>query len=713
MAAGRGLPQFQTILVGREDDIVAVMARLGSYRVVTLVGFGGTGKTRLAIEVGHQWAAEPGRSAHFVDLTADDDLLASLGDAIGLPPGKLAGETSPFPAIAKHLGDRPVLIVMDNCEHVIDDAARTVAALRDECPSVSVLATSREPLELAGESVHQLGVLSQPEAVRLMNERAESTGVPDLDPDVVPRLVAAVDGLPLGIELAVARLRQMSGADLAAALEADVDALQGRRRSREQGAAERSGRHATLRSLIAWSYDLLDADERTLLLRLSTLHAPWNRTTAALLTPDLDPHLLDELIAKSLVSMDRSGTFRMLESVRQFCASVLADDSATAAAADDALVDWALHFAPPVDSAARLVFDPQRTRELNEQSANLQAALEAAGRRSRHDDRAALVTGLWPLVVDVRARRWFDGEVLTALEHATVPATREILIRLAFQGQVGDHIDATRQEQLIRHLEGIDPDRRSPVWGVVRAGEAVGELVAARLLGGDQEPVRAKLRATIDLATESHHTLDRAISGVFLSFSHLLDAEGALARTEAMQAADWGRACNFVPLVGLAEAALALGWLFDGEVGAALDASTAALPLGENARWESSIRAVHVHALERAGHATEARRQTAELISLVLDDMNPFLVFDAIAAVAALHAGTRDLAAARAALDQSSVSRTPLTTAILVHTADAIEFDLGLDRFAAAFDPDAFAARGRRAAEFLRAERAALDEMVA
>lgn len=697
--AGRGLPSYPTSLVGREEDLATVTERLESHRIVTVVGFGGTGKTRVAVEAGQRWARRPGRRAWFVDLTAADDPLLAIGDAIGLSPTKLDGARSPVTSVARHLGDTPTLLLLDNCEHVIDAAADLASALRDESDSIVVLATSREPLELAGEYVHPLGELGPPDAARLLVERAATAGIDDLSADVVTRLVGAVDALPLGIELVSARLRQVPPHELAAALADDLDALRSRRRSRDRLDAGRSARHADLRAVIEWSYRLLDPDERTLLQRLSRLPAPWPRTAAARLAPELDDDLVEELVAKSLLVVGGNGTtYRMLESVRQYGAGRLDEDPEAAAAADHALVDWATEVAPPVSSVAGLVFDPQRVRELDEQSANLRVALRSAARLGRHHDQAAIVTGLWPMVIDARARRWYDREVADALATAPDGATKEILVRLSLQGQIGEFVDADRKVELVETLERADPDHRSPVWAVVETMDAAADIIVTRVTGGDREPIRQRLAAVIADADRTGHVLDRAVAELFLCFSHVLDRETDPARALAERAGASARACNFVPLAALADAALAYAGRGDD---ADVDLARRAVVLGQNARWETSILAIEAVVLRRADRPEEASRALDGLVARARDDGSPFLIFDALATSALLAAVDGDRDDALEALSRSSITRTPLTMAILLEAAALLGVDPPIEGLAAVFDPVAFAERARAAEDHL------------
>ena len=242
-----------------------------------------------------------------------------MADAIGIPSGRITSERDAFDTIVGFLGPAPVLLLVDNCEHVIDAAAATCDALIEAGAAVRILATSREALELDGEAVYALGSLENRLALDLLQHRAAAVGAPRIAPDIARRLCDRVENMPLGIELVVARLRQIDAGELVAALDQNLDELRSRRRGGDE-------RHATMRSLIEWSYELLAEPERTLLLRLSQLAAPWRRSTAGVMGSDLAPELLDGLVAKSLVMPAPAGHLRILEPIRQYCADVMTRD---------------------------------------------------------------------------------------------------------------------------------------------------------------------------------------------------------------------------------------------------------------------------------------------------------------------------------------------------------------------------------------------------
>ncbi|GAB2850761.1 BTAD domain-containing putative transcriptional regulator [Lentzea nigeriaca] len=237
------LPAAVGSFVGRDEDLARLADLLRDNRLVTLTGFGGVGKTRLALSHAASVA-----EAWFVELDSAAEPLAALDAALG--PNPLATP------VFSRLGSS--LVVLDNCEHVVDAAAALCVRMLAEAPDVRVLATSREPLGIPGEVVHPVAPLDPDHAVRLFSARVGAA----LDADVVRRVCVALDGIPLALELAAARARSLS----AAQLEARVDS---RLRLLDRGSRTGPARHRTLRAVIDWSWELLDDAERMLLARLA------------------------------------------------------------------------------------------------------------------------------------------------------------------------------------------------------------------------------------------------------------------------------------------------------------------------------------------------------------------------------------------------------------------------------------------------------------
>ncbi|MGW2276070.1 BTAD domain-containing putative transcriptional regulator [Streptomyces yangpuensis] len=333
-----GLASF----VGRDDDLARIASLVSAFRLTTLTGPGGAGKTRLAVQSARPlldrfpdgiWLVE------LAPLSTDADLVPAVLNALALREhGPAAGD--PLDRLTAALRTRTALLVLDNCEHLIEAAAATADRLLGECPGLRVLATSREPLGLTGEALWPVGPLPLPPgdadaaralsyaAVRLLNDRAVAArpgfAVTDGTAAAVTRICRALDGMPLAIELAAARLRTMSAEQLAARLD-------DRFRLLTSGARSAPRQHRTLRAVVDWSWELLSEPERALLRRLSAF--PGGATVEAAEgvcaggpVEEADVlGLLASLADKSLLVTDGDGRHRMLETIRAYGLDRLAE----------------------------------------------------------------------------------------------------------------------------------------------------------------------------------------------------------------------------------------------------------------------------------------------------------------------------------------------------------------------------------------------------
>ena len=321
------LPLQLTSFVGRADELAAVARVLAESRLVTLTGVGGVGKTRLAMQVAAELLPQFADGAWLCELAAAADgvLMAhTVADAIG---ARQRDGRSMADSVVEFLRDRELLLVFDNCEHLLGDAAELTSAILRQCPRVRVLATSREALDVMGEQVVRLGSLPIPpvvaklsvvtssEAVRLFVDRATSArsgftlGGANLD--AVAEICRRLDGIPLAIELAAARVAAMTPADISAHLDERFRLLTGGRRSRVE-------RHQTLRATLEWSYGLLDATERAVFDRLGVFVGSFDADAAEAVVGDdelehwdvLDA--LTGLVRKSMIVADAAddGTTR-------------------------------------------------------------------------------------------------------------------------------------------------------------------------------------------------------------------------------------------------------------------------------------------------------------------------------------------------------------------------------------------------------------------
>ncbi|ANZ40723.1 hypothetical protein BBK82_36755 [Lentzea guizhouensis] len=309
-APHRGVPAQLTSFVGRDEDLRRVVKWLGENRLVTLIGPGGTGKTRLAVETA---AREPGEVA-FVDLSATTDVARAVLDGAGLrEAGLLSAPVSVEDRLLGALRTRSVLLVVDNCEHVVDEAARVLGAVLSHCPQVRVLATSREPLGITGETLSPVAALDDEAAARLFLDRARAVRPGfTADPGVVTQICRGLDGIALAIELAAARVRSLPVSEIATRLD-------DRFRLLSKGSRTAAPRHRTLHAVVEWSWDLLTDAERDLAARFTVFSGGAGLDGVTAVTGS-DVDTLTSLVDKSLVEVvgDR---YRMLDTIRAFCAS--------------------------------------------------------------------------------------------------------------------------------------------------------------------------------------------------------------------------------------------------------------------------------------------------------------------------------------------------------------------------------------------------------
>ncbi|MEV4335697.1 BTAD domain-containing putative transcriptional regulator [Streptomyces sp. NPDC049590] len=472
--APSNLPASLTPLIGRRDALDGVAALLRATRLVTLTGPGGVGKTRLAVAaadalVGGPSAAELPDGAWFVEFSgvrggAAADLAqvvaASLGISDHAPsavPVSGTGTRSPAHHLAAVLRDRRTLLVLDNCEHVVDAAAELATLLLRTAPGLRVLATSQEPLGLPGEEVFLVEPLPTDDAVRLFTQRAAAAApgfslapdaCDDADRAAVTEICRRLDGIPLALELAATRVRALGVRELAARLGDRFQLLTSGRR----GAPERQ---QTLRAVIDWSWELLSAPERIVLRRLAAFSDGCDLRAAEAVCagdgvagPEV-PDLVTRLVDRSLVVVvagPAGPRYRLLESVAAYATERLHEMEDLAAVRDRHLRHY-LALAERAEPELRGPGQRSWLARLDAESGNLRAALDEAVRRAAAgdpDQAARLATALawWWLLRGrlAQARR----SLRAVLDTAPSAGRGELaLLHTAFALLTGDRDPAT------------------------------------------------------------------------------------------------------------------------------------------------------------------------------------------------------------------------------------------------------------------------------
>jgi predicted ATPase/class 3 adenylate cyclase len=408
------LPRQVTTFVGRERELASLAVMVLERPLVTLTGVGGVGKTRLALQVADMVAPEFRDGTWLCELAPVTDPEA-VWDTLATSLGVQRNPSRPIDALLlDYLRPKRLLVVLDNCEHLLDSVARVVDAITRTSPDLAIVATSREGLAVAGEqvvAVPALGVprgddgdLADSDAVRLFVDRAR-----DVQPDfalttdnaeAVAQLCRRLDGIPLAIELAAARVRTLTPDDLVARLDQRFRLL-------TRGSRAALERHQTLRNTVDWSYNLLSEDEQVALNRLSVFPGSCNLEAAeAILAPDdeLDAiDVLSQLVDKSLVSADDDAggrRYRLLETIRQYAAERLETSGDTARlrrAHEEYFVAFAERAGPRLRDRHQVEWAAKLTREVE----NLRAALDWAVEEQSADHALRLVAPLMVTAIPV------------------------------------------------------------------------------------------------------------------------------------------------------------------------------------------------------------------------------------------------------------------------------------------------------------------------
>ncbi|MCD9874329.1 AfsR/SARP family transcriptional regulator [Streptomyces guryensis] len=432
-----------TSFVGREADIEAIRGDLAAARLVTLLGPGGAGKTRLSQEAAEavRYAARDG--VWLAELAPVDDpdavpeaVLTAVGAretvlyGAGAEAMRAAGaerHDDPVERLTEHCGRRRMLIVLDNCEHVVDAAARLVEELLERCPQLTVLATSREPLGVPGELLRPVEPLPEPVAMRLLADRGAAARAGfrvDEDPEACAEICRRLDGLPLAIELAAARLRMLTPRQIA-------DRLDDRFRLLTSGSRTVLPRQQTLRAVVDWSWELLDEEEREVLRRLSVFAGGCDLAAAEAVCGPAALEALGSLVDKSLVVAAPSGDggmrYRLLETVAEYAGEHL-DETGRRPETERAHLTYYRELARTTDPLLRGPGQLAAIGLLEREYENLRTALRHAVAERDEQEGLCLILSLawyWQMRdARIEARNWCAEVMALGPDPFTAPARR-------------------------------------------------------------------------------------------------------------------------------------------------------------------------------------------------------------------------------------------------------------------------------------------------
>ncbi len=510
------LPAEPPDLIGRDEALAEVAATLSNPRIVTLVGPGGVGKTSLALSAAHRVAREFTDGAWLAELAsvADPETVADvLATILGVQQRQ---DLTVIQRLVEYLRPKRLLLVMDNCEHLVDAVARLVDAVARECPKVRVLATSREPLDVDREHVYAVAPLAPAPSAALFVTRATAAAPgfarTDGDAAAVTDVCRRLDGLPLAVELAASRMRSLSPSEVAERLPARFGLL----RSTKRLVTER---HRTLRAVVDWSYDLLDRDQRRVFDRLSVFAGSFQLAAAERVAGDAV--LLAELVDKSMVMATREGDatrYALLETLRAYGRERLAERGETG----DAQREHAAFYVAFAEDAGQRLRGPSTARWADAITRELDD-LRAAHAWAVATDLDLALRLVAALVVYAETRMpaevfgWAERTIAAAEASGTASALLPTVYGIAasgarFRGDLRGAVALAQRGLSGRHAD--DPARRYPLHILAEVALFEGRLREVAGFAAEATPLAiAAGDHTWEVLTTSLSVLARAYSG--------------------------------------------------------------------------------------------------------------------------------------------------------------------------------------------------------
>lgn len=656
--AAENLPAQLSSFIGRKSEIRGIRDALSENRLVTLTGAGGAGKTRLAVQVAGEIATGFPDGVFYVDLapiTDPDVVPATTARALNLPdqPG-----LATMDVLVRFIAERRMLILLDNCEHLLDASAELVMRLLGACPALTLLATSREPIGVAGEVSWRVPSMSLAgDAIELFSDRARRTKpefrVTGDNSETVTEICRRLDGLPLAIELAAARVRALAPTEI-------LDSLRDQFRLLTGGARTAVRRQQTLRASVDWSHDLLSEPEQVLFRRLAVFHGGFDVDAAqAVAAADAERYqVLDQLtllVDKSLVLAEdaRNGTrYRLLETVRQYAQEKLHEsregDQIRARHRDHYSATAAL-----LDVTADGTFE-DRINWAEAEIDNLRAAFTWSRERGDHTFALMLASSLQPLWA--RRGRVQDGlNWLNVALDCGSPTSADL---------VAAHVRATVDKALLLSFTGSTEGREEVEQALATARELGDPALVVRALTScaalvnayDREVASPIFAEAADLARElgDSRSLAQIIAFEWMTGRVQDDPAAAQAAAEEgfriAQSIDDGFLCR--------QSRYVLGWaqVLRGDLrgcAGVLDGLVEESIAANDVAWLASASTTRTYALAYLGDFTTARALAAANVERVSDSLE-FHKGMAHAALATVYLASGD---ASAAWDEYEVAR--------------------------------------------------------